>query len=530
MLEDNAPQEDVSTSAQRSRGGDELWGHPRGLAVLCCTECWERFSYYGNNALLAVYLRDVVFARGTWRSVWGVSLVTFLYGQPDDGASDAVRTAGVERSVAQLYGLYNALVYLTPLAGGLLADLRYGQRRLVLVGALLMSLGHGVMVSERATLVGLALIALGNGAFKPNVSTQVGRLYDGDASPTRRNAGFSIFYVAINLGSAAAPLVCASLAASYGAAAGFAAAGVGMLVALCVMLIFWRFLPPDAPHLGGGGGGSLKRADSGPCEDAGAIELAPRDASSDNAPPCLDSAELSHTHAAPARTHQRGRSLRALLSRHRLRVLTIVSLACLNIAFWASYSQTGDALAFFIDSRVSRGNVPAGYFQALNPILILALTPGLNALWRWQAAAGQEPHAVTKMALGCALLSLSYIVLALACAGSTTSNGATTSAGWIVLQQLILTLGELYVSPVGLSFVTQAAPPDLLSFLMGVWFLSSFFGNYLGGALSGLYASLSPPAFFAVCAVVAGANAVAVAAAAPRLRAALLARAPSNAC
>ena len=467
---------------------------------------WERFSYYGMRSLLVLYLCQRVFADDNWRRVAGASTACALYGAPPPlgTVSAAVRERHVVRLASRIYGSYTALVYLTPLGGGLLADRVLGARRCVLLGGAVMAAGHAAMTSEVLTFLGLLLIALGCGLFKPNISTQVGctrraarprrrparaysptrrcwptqvgRLYAGDATPTRRDAAFSAFYVGINVGAALAPLVTGALAHSASFGAGFAAAGVGMGVGLAVMLLGARHLPPDAPHL---------------------------------QPAAADAA------AAPSRP-----SLRALLSRHRRRVAALLVLAALNVPFWAVYEQQGDALALFIEDRVARGGMPSAFFQSLNPAFILLFTPAVNAAWRAQARRDREPHAVAKMAIGAALLAASFLILAL---GTAAARGGKTPAVWVVLHLAVLTLGELYLSPVGLSFVTQVAPAELAALLMGCWFLSSFFGNYLAGALGALYADAPPARFWAGCATLAGADAMALIAAWPRLMSALAA-------
>jgi POT family proton-dependent oligopeptide transporter len=421
------------------------------------------------RALLVLYLTQRIFVGDTPGRVLGASAVAALYGgAPSAGAPPAEREKQVVRLASRVYGSYTALVYLTPLAGGMLADRKFGQRRMVLVGGVLMAAGHAAMTSEALTFVGLLLIALGNGAFKPNISTQVGRLYTADATPARRDAAFSAFYVGINVGAAMAPLVTGSLLHAAGFGAGFGAAGVGMCVGLAVVLLGAKHLPPDAPHL------QLPKA-----------------------------------------------ALRTLLRAHRARCTAILALAGLNIVFWMVYEQQGDSLAIFIEDRVARGAVPSSFFQSLNPAFILLLTPPLNALWRWQARRDAEPHQITKMAIGCALLAASYLLLSLGCAGA---GAGRTSAAWVVLHLLVLTLGELYLSPVGLSFVTQAAPPELGALLMGAWFLSSFFGNFAAGALGARYADVTPASFWLSCAALAAANAGALLAARRPIRAALASR------
>src|SRR5579872_4552331 len=225
----------LAATADGSRDSSELFGHPKGLAFLFTTEMWERFSYYGMRALLVLYMTKYVLLpghAGVLGLPWVKSALESVFGPLD-----------VQPLSSQIYGFYTALVYLTPIFGGLLADRVLGQRRTVVIGAALMAIGHFLMAVEQLLLVALFLLILGNGAFKPNISTQVGGLYaPGDH---RRDRAYSIFYVGINVGAFLAPLVCGTLGERAGWHYGFAAAGVGMLIGLSIYLYAAPLLPPD---------------------------------------------------------------------------------------------------------------------------------------------------------------------------------------------------------------------------------------------------------------------------------------------
>jgi len=396
---------------------ENLWGHPKGLYILFFTEMWERFSYYGMRALLVFYM-----------------VKHMMYSHPD---------------ASRIYGLYTGLVYFTPFFGGLLADRVLGQRRTVIIGAVLMAAGHFLMIFESLFFPALALLVLGNGAFKPNISTQVGNLYDqGDA---RRDRAFSIFYVGINLGAFLAPLICGTLGEVYGWHYGFGAAGLGMVAGLAIYLWGQRWLAPD----------NLRRPSvSDPCRAAAAA------AGSDG---------------------DEGR-----------RILGLALICTVVMLFWIAFEQQGNTIALWADADTDRHvlgwEVPATWFQSLNPMFIFLFTPLITAFWSWQARRGQEPSSPAKMAIGCFLLAASFLVL-VPPADEYAADGIPVSMFWLVAFNAVLTLGELYLSPVGLSLVTKLAPARMVSMLMGVWFLSQFAGNYLAGYV-GHYWDLWPGEYF----------------------------------
>lgn len=354
---------------------------------------------------------------------------------------------------SQIYGFYTGLVYLTPVLGGLLADRVLGQRRTVIVGAALMAIGHFMMAFEQLFLFALGFLILGNGAFKPNISTQVGALYPpGDR---RRDRAFSIFYVGINLGAFLAPLICGTLGEQLGWHYGFAAAGVGMTLGLIIYLVATPKLPKDV---------FAKRA-------------------SPHQP--LDRAAWQ--------------SIVALLL-----LFAPVSL------FWATYEQQGNTIALWADQFTDRsflgGEIPVTWFQAFNPFMIFAFTPFVVTIWRWQRE--KEPSTTTKLAIGCLLNALAYFIMVVA-AWSTGDGKASWL--WLFFYFIVITVGELYLSPTSLSLVTKVAPTSLLSMMMGVWLSTSFLGGFLAGYLGTFWSSMSKGEFFLMLALISAASSIAIA-------------------
>jgi POT family proton-dependent oligopeptide transporter len=353
---------------------------------------------------------------------------------------------------SQIYGFYTGLVYLTPILGGLLADRVLGQRRTVIIGATLMAIGHFMMAFEHLFLVALCFLILGNGAFKPNISTQVGSLYPpGDR---RRDRAFSIFYVGINLGAFLAPLVCGTLGEKLGWHYGFAAAGVGMTIGLITYLA-------ATPHL-------------------------PRDAFEKRSLP---------DNKLDAKAWQ---SIAALLL-----LFAPVSL------FWATYEQQGNTIALWADQFTDRhflgGEIPVTWFQAFNPFMIFAFTPFIVALWRWQGK--NEPATSTKLGMGCLINALAYLVMV---AAAWSTDGGKANWLWLFFYFVVITVGELYLSPTGLSLVTKIAPKTLLSMMMGIWLATSFVGGFLAGYLGTFWSSMDKANFFLMLALISSVAGVAI--------------------
>ncbi len=436
------PAQEVGTASP----GD-LFGHPRGLTFLFATEMWERFSYYGMRALLVLYMTKYLLLRGHAENTLGLASVRnaleVIFGPLD-----------IQPLSSQIYGFYTALVYLTPIFGGLLADRVLGQRRTVVVGAVLMAIGHFMMAVEQLFLFALLALILGSGAFKPNISTQVGGLYaPGDH---RRDRAYSIFYVGINVGAFLAPLVCGTLGEEAGWHYGFAAAGVGMLIGLSIYLYALPLLPAD----------ELQKAKAG--------EIARRP-----------------------------------LERNEWRsIIALLVLFVPTTLFWATYEQSGNTIVLWADADTDRAlglpgfaaQIPTTWFLAFNPFMIFAFTPFVVALWRRQAARGSEPSTIAKMALGCFGIAFAYAIMAIA---AVRTGGDKASWLWLFGFFVILTIGELYLSPVGLSLVTKIAPARILSMMMGVWLATSFVGGFLAGWLGSFWSRMEKPDFFLMIAAIA---------------------------
>lgn len=411
-------------------------GHPIGLFVLFFTEMWERFSYYGMRVLLVLYMTKYLINtvhEGAY--VWGFqtleAFLTSVFGE-----------MAVQQLSSQIYGLYTGLVYFTPLFGGIIADRLLGQRKTVVIGGILMAIGHFLMAFESMFLMALLFLIVGNGAFKPNISTQVGSLYPpGDP---RRDSAFTIFYMGINLGALMSPIVCGTLGEVYGWHYGFTAAGVGMVIGLLIYLWGQKYLAED--------------------------QFTKRQETKKKSEP--------------------------LTKKEWKAVFGLIALCTLNIVFWAVFEQQGNTLQLFAFDRtdwsVGSFTVPSTWLQTLNPLFIFLMAPLLIALWKKQGK--KQLSSVAKMSVGCLLLGLSFIPLIYV----TGTLGADDKIYWLwfVPTMWILTIGELFLSPIGLSLVTKVAPAKIASMMMGMWFLSSFFGNYLSGFIGTFYSSMGVSAFF----------------------------------
>ncbi len=427
-----------------------ILGHPAGLFVLFFTEMWERVSYYGMRALLVLYMVDYLIPR-----VHSGASHVFGFMSLQHGLEAVFGPLAVQPLSSQIYGLYTALVYFTPFFGGMLADRVLGQRKSVVIGGVLMAFGQFLLAVESMFLPGLLFLILGNGCFKPNISTQVGSLYpQGDP---RRDRAFTIFYMGVNLGAFIAPLVCGTLGQVYGWGYGFASAGVGMVFGIFFYLWGQRFLAKDE----------------------------------------LTRTKEAHAEHAP------------LTPKEWKAIGGLIVLMLLNIVFWAVYEQQGNTMQLFADRNtdwhIFGFEMPSTWFQAVNPFFIFTLTPLLNMFWSWQSRRGKEPPSVTKMAMGCTMLGLSFLPLIFITAGLRPDQRINFM--WLVGGTSLYTIGEIYLSPIGLSLVTKVAPARLVSMLMGMWYFSNFFGNYLTGYLGTFYEKMSKEAFFsmiALLAVVAG--------------------------
>lgn len=388
-----------------------IGGHPRGLTTLFFTEVWERFSYYGMRAILMLYMVAPL-ANG------GLGFET--------------------KKAAGIYGLYTGSVYLMSLPGGWIADRILGARRAVLFGGIIIASGHFTMaVPSLATFyLGLTLIVLGTGLLKPNVSALVGGLYSDE--DTRRDAGFSIFYMGINLGAFISPLVCGYLGQKIDWHLGFAAAGVGMTIGLIQYIA----------HRG----------------------------------------RLQHVGEKPLRGDARKSSVESapLTPDEIKRVIVIFILFVFSTVFWMAFEQAGSSLNLFAE-QLTRNSIfgwdfPSSWLQSVNGLWIIALAPVFSFLWL--KLKDKQPSSPAKFALGLLFASLGFFVVAYA--ASLTSEGRV-SPFWLVLVYFLMTVGELCLSPVGLSTVTKLAPPKLVGLMLGVFFFSISLGNYSAGWVAGFF-------------------------------------------
>ncbi len=460
-----------------------FFGHPRGLSTLFFTEMWERFSFYGLRALL----------------------ILFMTADPATGGLgfDAV-TAGA------IYGLYTSMVYMATLPGGWIADQILGPQRAVLVGGVLIAAGHFSMaVPALATFyLGLTLIVVGTGLLKGNVSVIVGRLYG--TADTRRDAGYSIFYMGINTGAFVAPFICGYLGQRVNWHAGFAAAGVGMLLGLLQFQFGRR-------HLGEAGAAP---SDPGSPE---ALSLQQRRAARWVAVAVTILVALGvgmQTGLVPLTAKAISDAAGVILlllsvsffawaflsggwTRTERNHLYVIGALFVGFAvFSAVFEQAGSTLNLFAD-RSTRNEMfgfafPSSWFQAANPLFIIAFAPMFAWLWVRLAARGREPGSAAKFGAALILVAAGFAVLIPA--ATMTAGGGQVGPWWLVLTYLLHTWGELAMSPVGLSAMSRLAPARIGGLVMGVWFLGLSNGNYLGGRIAGFYESMPLSALFGVVA------------------------------
>jgi POT family proton-dependent oligopeptide transporter len=458
-----------------------FFGHPVGLSTLFFTELWERFGYYGMRALLILFM---------------------VAPAATGGLGMDVMTAG------SIYGLYTASVYMVSLPGGWLADRFLGQRKAVLYGGILIAIGYLMLAAPdvRVFYAGLCVVVCGTGLLKPNISTIVGQLYTPE--DPRRDAGFSIFYMGINLGAMIAPLICGYAGQRINWHLGFALSGVGMTFGV---IQFWL--------------GRRHLADAGlhPVQAANAEEAAAQ-------------RRLLHRAlwgvlgigAAMAFVHltgilrltpillvnSAGVVLFAIVAAlfawmllggnwtpvERKRLAAILVLFIAASLFWSAYEQAGSSLSLFADR--SSNNVifhfefPASWYQSLNSFFIVLLAPLLA--WAWVRLGNRQPSSPAKFALGLVFVGLGFVVLVFGALLS--AHGAKVSPLFLVVTYLLHTVGELCISPVGLSAITKLAPVRVGSLMMGVWFISISIGDYLGARLTSFYGALPVPLLFGIVA------------------------------
>ena len=449
--------------------------HPKGLYVLFATEFWERFSYYGMRAIFILYMTKMLFN-------------------------------GDKALSSTIYGSYTGLVYLTPLIGGYVADRYWGNRKSIFIGGILMALGQFLMFLSASSVAnnglavsfmwgGLAFLIFGNGFFKPNISTMVGQLYEDH--DMRKDSAYTIFYMGINAGAFLSPLVCGYLGEKVDFKWGFLAAGIGMIISL-IIFYFTKdkyVISPSGEQLG------VKPNKARDNEDGSA-----------NAGGAFSSQQIlilfvgivalfslfhfysgidiwgsmiySMTIVAPFVII----TDKSLTKVEKERLWVIIVLMIFVVFFWMCFEQAGASLTFFAEEQTNRNIMgwvmPASYFQSFNAGFIILLAPILTMFWAWLNKKGIEPASPRKMSIGLAFLAFGYLFIAMG-AKSIPAGGA--SIIFLTGLYFLHTIGELWLSPIGLSMVNKLTPARFTSLMMGVWFLAIATGNKLAGLFSSLY-------------------------------------------
>lgn len=416
-----------------------FFGHPTGVGIIVFTEAWERFSFYGMQALLVLYMAGYLLLPGHVEQVAGFGVFRVAL----ESVFGALSTQAL---ATQIFGLYVGMVYFLPVFGGLVGDRFLGQRLAVILGAISMALGHFLMAFEVAFLPALLALIVGSGLLKGNLVAQVGNLYAKD--DPRRDSGFSIYCLAINVGAFIAPLVCGTLGELYGWHYGFTAAGFGMLIGLCIYLAGQRHLPPDA---------SRREAGTRP-------RLQPGD----------------------------GRRIGAL-----------VAIFFITTLYWTAQTQVWNTYPLWVKARVARDflglTIPVTWFQSLDSLAVLVLAPVVIWAWRRQAARGREPGDLTKIGIGCGVFAVGCLGLSLAEAGA---GAGQVNVVWPAMFHFVTAVGYLYLFPVTLALFSRAAPPAVNAMMAGVAYLALFAGSVTSGWLGRFYEVTSPGGFWLLHAVI----------------------------
>ena len=443
---------------------EELFGHPKGLFYLFFAELWERFSFYGMRALLTLYMINVIF--------------------------EALATR--DFAAAAVYASYGSLVYTSTVIGGRISDRILGMRKSIFLGGILMAVGHFVLAIENnmAFFLALALIVVGNGFFKPNISTFVGALYkDGDA---RKDRGFVIFYMGINIGGFVAPLLCGWLGKTYGWHYGFGLAGIGMLIGL---LFFWsgikknifgnKGLPPsqeviDKPVLG------IKQGTLIPIL---AIICAPIIAFLLSSYKSLGEkgSFLEDVNVVNIIFYGIGIGVVVFLGKvlfeasvdERKKLIVAVLITFFMTLFWGFHELSGSVITLFADRNVNLSIIDASQTNALNSMVIIILSIPISMLFAYLTKKNLNPRTPYKFGMGLVFAGISFFILSMS-EGSADANGMVPFS-FLLVMYAVLSIGELFMSPVGLSKITDLSPKRIVVFMMGIWFLSSAFAFQIVG-------------------------------------------------
>jgi len=479
-------------------GDGGFFGHPRGLSTLFFTEMWERFSYYGMRALLTLFMTAATtnfITRGDGSII------------ENGGLGLDVATAGA------IYGLYTSLVYILALPGGWVADNLWGQRKAIWVGGWIIALGHFTLAvpTTFTFFLGLFFIICGTGLLKPNVSTIVGELYpEGGA---RRDAGFSVFYMGINLGAFFGPLVTGFLGEGYNWHWGFGAAGFGMVLGL---IQFRR----GARHLGDAG---LLKSDESPerlaarsrkffgtffaivagvvgfgyLVSTGTIPLTLTQIATWLGYGVLITVALYFIYLWTAGGHT---------AEENKQMGVIFWLFLLIAVFWSGFEQAGTSLTLFArdltDRSVMGWEMPAAFLQSVNALFIIILAPLFGSLWVWLEGRKADPSIPVKAGLGLLGLSMGFFVLAWGAANASPDN--LLSPSWLVVTYFLHTVGELAISPIGLSAITKLSPERRVGQMMGIWFVGAALGNLFAGLVAGQLETMEPFRLFRTVAMIVG--------------------------
>jgi proton-dependent oligopeptide transporter, POT family len=425
-------------------GDRGFFGHPPGLAYLAFMEAFERFSFYGMQALLVLYMTSQLLAPGHVEHVAGFEAFRA-------GLQHVFGPMSRQAVSSEVFGLYAGFCSFTPVFGGMIGDLVLGQKRAVLLGGVMMAAGHFLMAFEAPFLLALALLIFGCGLLKGNISAQVGNLYR--SADRRRTDAFQLFYMAANVGVFTAPLICGTLGEVVGWHWGFGAAGVGMLISLSIYLAGYSRLPPDT---------------------------------------------------LPPRGERRAKAAR--LTRDDIPTLAAMGVILVVVAlFWIANGEVLNAYMIWARSHLDRQigplTLPITWLQSVSAIVGITMAPVLIGLWNAQARRGREPSALGKMAIGCGLAVAAYALLALA---AWLSGPAKVPLVWALGFHLIVQTAYLFVYPIGMALFSRAAPPAINSLMIGVYFLSVFAGSLLVGWVGQFYETMTAPQFWLLHSAAAG--------------------------
>jgi len=433
---------------------DEFLGHPKGLAYIVFTEAWERFSFYGMQALLILYMATYLFLPEKSGNV-----AVF---EPFRGFFEAIfGPLSVQALASQVFGAYVGLVYFAPVLGGLIGDRLLGRRKAVLMGASFMAAGHFLMAFEASFLFALLMLILGSGLLKGNLAAQVGALYD--KSDKRRDSGYSIYVFSVNVGATIAPLICGTLGELYGWHYGFGVAGIGMLIGLAIYILGQPHLPKDRVETEGEEAPKLQKGD-------GVV------------------------------------------------ILSILGMLALTSLYWTAQTQVWNAYPLWLREHVDRSvfglDVPVTWFQSLDSMAVLVLAPLVLWYWRHQSKRQAEPSDLIKLTIGCAVFAAAFILLGL---GDLLSGDNQTLLIWPVIFHFVCGIGFLYVGPIALALTSRAAPDAVNSMMVGSYYLAIFVGGLFSGWLARFYEQMPTANFWLLHAAIVGFAAVLIFALRPLL-------------